>query len=92
MPARLKSAVTLEHTIASIARRSEGVRWLEDSEGLALVRTPRGYALTAARGETQGDMLPERVFVARDNGTTMGDGHRLTKGERERAVRTILAD
>jgi len=89
---RIKDIVTFERTIAAIARRSRGVRWLEESEGLALILTPRGYLLTAARpGMPETAMLPERAHVSRDDGGTMRDGHRLTQRERERAVRMILA-
>ena len=89
---KTKSIVTLEHTIAAIAARSRGVYWIEDGDGLALILTPRGYLLTVARpGMPQTAMLPERVLVPRDDGRAMGDGHRLTRSERERAVRTILA-
>ena len=89
---KTKTIVTLEHTIAAIAARSRGVCWIEDGEGLALILTPRGYLLTVARpGMPQTAMLPERVIVPRDDGRAMGDGHRLTRTERERAVRTILA-
>jgi hypothetical protein len=34
--------------------------------------------------------LPERVLIAREDGFPMREGHRLTRREREHAVRAIL--
>ena len=88
---RHRPSVTLDRTIAAIARRSEGV-WIVESEGLALVPTPRGYALTARPEIFETATLPGRVSLACEDGTPMRDGHILTQRERERAVRAILSD
>src|SRR5512147_931987 len=87
---KFRARATLDHTIAAIARHSEGVSWHVDSEGLALILTAGGYALTARPKTHQPDALAEHVLFARDDGSAMGEGHKLTRGERERAVRAIL--
>jgi len=86
-----RPSVTLDRTIAAIAKRSEGVHWIADSEGLALVLTTRGYALTARPEIFEAATLPQRVVLACEDGTPMRDGHILTQRERERAVRAILS-
>ena len=82
--------MTMDDTIAVIAKHSIGVTWHEDSAGLALILTDDGYALTASPETHQAETLPERVLIAKDDGSPMDDGHKLTHRERERAVRAIL--
>lgn len=85
-----RARVTLDDTIAAIAKHSAGVTWHKDSEGLALILTAGGYALTARPETQQGEVLPERVRIAREDGSPMGDGHKLTRRECEQSVRAIL--
>ena len=87
---KFRARVTLDHAIAAIAKRSAGVTWHKDSEGLALVLKTGGYALTARPENHQPETLPERVQIAREDGSPMGEGHKLTQRERERAVEAIL--
>ncbi len=83
--------MTMDDTIAVIAKHSIGVTWHDDSAGLALILTASGgYALTASPETHETETLPERVLIAKDNGSPMDDGHKLTQRERERAVRAIL--
>ena len=85
-----RTKVTMDDTIAVIAKQSIGVTWHEDSAGLALVLTGGGYALTAHPETDEAETLRERVLIAKDDGSPMDDGHELTRRERERAVRAIL--
>ena len=88
MPFRTRA--TLDHTIAAIAKHSVGVSWQKDSKGFGLIVTEDGYVLTACPKIHESESFAERVLIARDDGSPMGEGHRLTRGERERAVRAIL--
>ena len=81
--------MTLAKTVRRIAKRSAGVAWDVTSEGLALVLTRHGYALTAMPRFYR-DILPERVMIYGDDGLPMAHGHVLTPQEREQAVWTIL--
>jgi len=85
-----RTKVTMDETIAAIAKHSIGVTWHEDSAGLALILTAGGYVLTAGSETDQAETQPERVLIAKDDGSPMDDGHELTRRERERAVRAIL--
>jgi hypothetical protein len=85
-----RTKMTMDDTITVIAKHSIGVTWNEDSAGLALILTSDGYALTASPESHEAETLPERVLIAKDDGSPMDDGHELTRGERERAVRAIL--
>jgi hypothetical protein len=87
---KFRARVTLDDTIAAIAKQSAGVTWHMDSEGLALILTAGGYALTARPETHESETLPERVQIAREDGSPMAEGHALTKRERERAVSAIL--
>lgn len=69
---KFRARVTLDRTIAAIAKRSAGVTWHKDSEGLALVLKTGGYALTARPETHQPETLPERVLIAREDGSPMG--------------------
>ena len=89
---KLRARVALDDTIAAIAERSAGVTWHEDSQGLVLILKSDGYALTARPEAHQTETLPERVLIAREDGSPMGEGHKLTQRERERAVEMILRD
>ena len=86
----VRAKATIDGTIVAIAKHSSGVRWHDDSAGLALILTAGGYALTAHPETHQTEALPERVHIPKEDGSPMGDGHRLTQSERERAVRAIL--
>jgi hypothetical protein len=79
-----------DQTITTIAKNSAGVCWYADSAGLALILTAVGYVLTARPETFQRETLPERVLIAREDGSPMGEGHKLTRRERENAVRAIL--
>jgi hypothetical protein len=87
---KFRKSVTLDHTIAAIAKYSAGVTWHGDSEGLALILTAGGYALTARPEPGHLEMSHERVLITKEDGSPMGDGHKLTQRERELAVRAIL--
>ena len=87
---RFRTKITIDDTVAVIAKHSIGVTWHEDSAGLALILTGGGYALTARPETHQVETLPERVVIAKDDGSPMDNGHKLTQRERERAVRAIL--
>jgi len=83
--------ITLDETVERIVKRSAGVYWSALSEGLALVLTPDGFALTAMPQIYRGaDVFPDRVVIPCDDGRQMPHGHVLTPRERERAVRAIL--
>ena len=82
--------VTRDDTIKAIAKRSAGATWHEDSGGLALIFKADGYVLTSLPETHQLETLPERVKIAREDGSPMGEGHQLTRRERERAVAAIL--
>lgn len=85
-----RTKVTMDATVAAIAKYSVGVTWHEDSAGLALILTTDGYALTACPEADQAETVPDRVLIAKDDGSPMDNGHELTRRERERAVRAIL--
>lgn len=85
-----RTKAALDQAIAAIAENSAGVSWHADSAGLALILTADGYTLTARPETHQRETLPERVLIAREDGSPMGDGHKLTRREREQAVRAIL--
>ena len=85
-----RAKAAFDQTIAAIAKNSAGVCWYADSAGLALILTAVGYVLTARPETHQRETLPERVLIAREDGLPMGEGHKLTKREREQAVRAIL--
>ena len=85
-----RTRATLDHTITAIAKHSVGVSWQEDSKGFGLIMTEDGYALTACPKVHESESFAERVLIARDDGSPMGEGHTLTRSERERAVRAIL--
>ena len=72
---RLRTKVTMDDTVTAIAKHSIGVTWHEDSAGLALILTTDGYALTACPETDQAETLPERVLIAKDDGSPMDDGH-----------------
>jgi hypothetical protein len=82
--------VTLVKTVKRISNRSAGVRWDGASNGLALVLTQGGYALTA-RPDLYPESLPARVVVPCEDGSPMPHGHILTPIERECAIRAIMA-
>lgn len=91
MMLRSRASGTLDHAIATIASYSEGVTWREGSSGLILILTAGGYALTAgAEPSPPGASSSARVVITKEDGTPMGEGHRLTQRERERAVRALL--
>ena len=81
--------VTLSKTVRRIAKRSTGVAWDVESEGLALALTRYGYALTTMP-RFYPDIMPERAKILGDDGTRMAHGHVLTIKERERAIWAIL--
>ena len=87
---RLRTKLAIDDTIAAIAKHSTGVTWHHDSAGLALILTTGGYALTARPETHQTEALLERVLVVKEDGSPMGEGHKLTQCERESAVRAIL--
>ena len=87
---KFATKTAFEQTITVIAKNSAGVCWYADSAGLALTLTAAGYVLTALPEDHQRETLPERVLIAREDGSAMGEGHKLTKREREQAVRAIL--
>lgn len=83
--------ITFDEIVERIVERSAGAYWSILSEGLALVLTPRGFALTAMPQIYRGaEVFPERVVIPCEDGRPMLDGHMLTERERERAVRAIL--
>src|SRR5262245_5111180 len=87
---KCRTKLTMDDTVEAVARHSVDVTWHEDRAGLALVLTTDGYALTACPETNQAETLPERVLIAKDDGSPMNNGHELTRRERERAVRAIL--
>jgi hypothetical protein len=87
---KFRTKAAFDQTITAIAENSAGVCWYADSAGLALILTAVGYVLTARPETYQPETLPERVLIAREDGSPMGEGHKLTKREREQAVRAIL--
>ena len=87
---KFTTKVTMDNTAAAIAKHSSGVTWHEDSAGLALILTEDGYVLSACPQTNEAETLRERVLIAKDDGSPMDDGHKLTHRERARAVRAIL--
>jgi hypothetical protein len=88
-----RSIGTMAITFDGIVERSAGASWSILSEGLALVLTPRGFALTALPQINSGaEVFPERVAIPCEDGRPMQDGHILTEREIEHAVRVILGD
>lgn len=87
---KFRTKAAFDQTITAIAKNSAGVCWNADSAGLALTLTEGGYVLTACLETYQRETLPERVVIAREDGSAMREGHKLTKREREQAVRAIL--
>ena len=80
---------TRENTIRAITKRSRGVKWDRDCEGLALALSSDGYVLTT-QPQRYPDALDGLVLVACEGGADMLHGHVLSERERERAVRAIL--